>query len=81
MSTIHREGGFSFKVYSNDHQPPHVHVWYSGKRALINVGGGEIGPSLRRNHDMRAPDLHVALQIVKRNQQKFLEKWKEIHAA
>ncbi|MBI4520710.1 MAG: DUF4160 domain-containing protein [Gemmatimonadetes bacterium] len=26
MPTVHRERGFRFQMYPNDHPPPHVHV-------------------------------------------------------
>ncbi|MGQ0814908.1 MAG: DUF4160 domain-containing protein, partial [Gemmatimonadota bacterium] len=37
MATIHREAGISFRVYPNDHAPPHVHAWIGRGYAKIQL--------------------------------------------
>lgn len=75
-----------FYIYTNDHQPAHVHV-YKGKKneanimkAKINIGTSEKRPHLvQGNTNMTNKDIIAALKIVAKNQEVFLEKWQEIH--
>lgn len=39
MPTVHRESGFQFRVFPNDHGPAHVHAIKAGGSAKISVGG------------------------------------------
>jgi hypothetical protein len=38
MPTIHREGGFSIRIYTHDHDPPHVHVFRDGAVGKVTLG-------------------------------------------
>ena len=29
-------------MYFNDHDPPHIHIWYQGFRARVDIGNGEV---------------------------------------
>jgi hypothetical protein len=31
MPTIHRQYGLRFAIFTNDHEPPHVHVFGDGE--------------------------------------------------
>jgi hypothetical protein len=41
MVTIYRAFGFRFMIFSNDHEPPHVHVFGQGGEAKISFTGTE----------------------------------------
>jgi hypothetical protein len=41
MVTIHRALGFRFMIFSNDHTPPHVHVFGQGGEAKISFAGAD----------------------------------------
>ena len=41
--TIFRCEGFSIKVNTRDHLPPHVHVWKDEAEARFAVAGGRVG--------------------------------------
>ncbi|NJN61100.1 MAG: DUF4160 domain-containing protein [Coleofasciculaceae cyanobacterium RL_1_1] len=41
MPTILRQDGFAVRLYFNDHDPPHVHVFKAGGQAKIALGDGE----------------------------------------
>jgi hypothetical protein len=34
--------GITVRMYFNDHDPPHFHVWYQGFRARVLIANGEI---------------------------------------
>jgi hypothetical protein len=44
MITVHRAAGFSVVIFTNDHEPAHVHVFKDGE-AKINLAGPGDAPN------------------------------------
>ena len=42
MVTVHRFDGLRFVIYSNDHDPAHVHVLRAGSEAKIQLVGEQL---------------------------------------
>ena len=34
--------GITVRMYFNDHEPPHFHVWYQGHRARVRIADGDL---------------------------------------
>lgn len=79
MPTIHNEAGFQFRVFINDHEPPHVHVVKQAKTVLIELGDSDTRPRIKRNYGMKLVDVKQALRIVAEQQETFLEHWRKHH--
>ncbi|MQA92137.1 MAG: DUF4160 domain-containing protein [Gemmatimonas sp.] len=79
MPTIHREEGFRFVIYVDDHEPAHVHVLYAGAMARIMIGDTNHRPVVTDPGSMRARDVRKAVRIVEVHQKRFLGAWREIH--
>jgi hypothetical protein len=62
-------------VFTNDHEPPHVHVFKGGAEAIIELFPIEI----RENYRMSRSNLHCALELVSENHQLLSQAWNEIH--
>lgn len=77
MPTVLREDGFNFRIYFNDHSPPHVHVLKAEGEAKISIED-EV-PYLLSNDRMKLKDIRQALIIAYRHQARLLECWREIH--
>ena len=80
MVTVLRDSGFRIVIYSNDHDPAHVHV-VKGKskgsgHAKFNIASGV---ELVEAVNLNASEIRKAGRIVRDNQQLLLEKWNEIH--
>ena len=74
MVTILREAGLRFVIYTDDHEPAHVHVYGDGEARI------DVAHIVAISHrGMTKRDLARALAIVQREQKVFLEKWKDIH--
>lgn len=78
MVTIHREGGFRFFFYSNEHAPAHVHVERNAGEAKFNLLGENGGPELVEADGLKKSDIRRAMAIVEENVAAFLERWMEI---
>lgn len=74
MVTIFRANGFRFVIYTDDHEPAHIHVYGDGE-ARINI----LKVTVLSNRGMNRRDLAVALSIVQQQRTLFLQKWEDIH--
>jgi hypothetical protein len=78
MVVVHRESGFRFVIYKDDHEPAHVHVWGSGE-SIVTLSGADGKPELRRNIGASKADIRRILRIVAHEQLRLLARWQEIH--
>ncbi|SHM70466.1 protein of unknown function [Roseovarius litoreus] len=78
MVTIYRAHGLRIVIFTNDHEPAHVHVFGDGE-LKINLVGPEGIPALVWAQGMKVNDVRRAVQIVENQQDAFLAKWREIH--
>lgn len=74
MPTVWRDGNLRFVIYTDDHPPPHVHVFGGGETkialaepAVVRVVGADWRESRR------------ALTIVREKRDYLIERWNEIH--
>jgi len=75
VATIIRQGGYRVVIFSNDHEPPHVHVFKGGAEAIIEL----VPIQIRENYRMSRRQLRTALQIVLDNEELLIGAWREIH--
>lgn len=73
-------------IYSNDHEPSHVHVFVGRKKSLnqgnikINLGDNENAPEIMIvDPDIDNKFIKEALLLIANNQDLLLEKWRSIH--
>ncbi len=74
MVTLMRAVGMRFVIYTDDHEPAHLHVYGDGEARIDIVNIAAIS-----NRGMSRRDLARALNIVEENRQMFFAKWDEIH--
>lgn len=78
MITVLRAQGLQVAIYSDDHDPPHVHVYCGGKAKIMLVGtNGK--PMLVKASGMTRSDIRKAVRLVTEHQIRLLEVWSEIH--
>ena len=77
MPTVLRVGGFAFKLIPGDHDPPHVHVRYSGKGVVVEI----LSERFRKVRGMNAADISRAQQLVRFHRAELLSAWAELHLA
>jgi len=79
MPTLLRQDGFDIRMYFDDHDPPHVHVFKAGEQAKIELNRLDVLPSLILVQGMSVKDAKAAISIVTEYQTYLLEKWQEYH--
>lgn len=78
MVTIHRAHGLRIVIFTDDHEPAHVHVFGDG-HAKINLTGPDGGPELVWAEDMKRNEVRRAMAVVTEQRDEFLARWREIH--
>ena len=78
MVTVHREGGFRFAIYRDDHEPAHVHAMKDGE-VIVNLVGAGGRPEVRDARGTTTSDIRKIVGIVNARQSEFLAKWQEMH--
>mgnify|MGYP000007999800 CR=1 FL=1 len=71
MVTIYRAHGLRSVIFTNDHEPAHVHVFGDGE-LKINLVGPDGIPALVWAQGMKVNDVRRAVQIVENQQDAFL---------
>ena len=76
MSTVLAQvHGFDVRIYSRDHEPPHVHCWKQRSELVVNLEP----ISVRENNRMSPADARRALSIVAEHQSFLMAEWQRIH--
>lgn len=78
MVTVHRAHGLRIVIFTDDHEPTHVHVFGDG-HAKINLTGPDGGPELVWAEDMKRNEMRRAMAVVTEQRDEFLARWREIH--
>jgi hypothetical protein len=76
VPTVLRVRGFTFRIYTNDHEPVHVHAHLAGGRCRVDVATGEVSNVL----GMKPPDAKEASRIVQAHRVLLTKNWEQIHA-
>jgi histidinol phosphatase-like PHP family hydrolase len=78
MVTIFRAHGLRIVIFSDDHEPAHVHVFGDG-HAKINLLGANGQPELVWAEGMKRNEVRRAMEVVTEQQAVFLVRWRKIH--
>ena len=78
MVTIHCAHGLRFVIFTDDHEPAHVHVFGDGE-AKIDLLGAEGHPELIWSDGMKRSDVRRAMATVEEQRKQFLVLWSKIH--
>jgi len=80
--------GLTVYIYTNDHSPPHVHVFVSRKTSKnqpdikIALGSEEKAPAfVTIDSSISQRDAIKALKLVANHQEDFLKEWDRIHGS
>jgi hypothetical protein len=77
--------GVTFRVYPEDHDPPHVHARYQGVLAILELGGDRQARLADRKDALQPADAkrnHVRhiLNVARTHFDDLMELWEEAHA-
>ncbi len=75
MVTVYRAFGFRFVIFTNDHSPPHVHVFGNGAEALLRLDP----LTLVWSNGFKAPELKRIMAEAGAEHGRLIEEWNRIH--
>lgn len=76
MATVLNERGFKIMVYTDDHDPAHVHIKKNGKYIRVILESVEL---MDEKSYFSSKDTKAALQLVADNLQACWDKWNEYY--
>ena len=77
MVTVFRDGALRFAIYSNDHEPVHVHVLTPDGSATLDLSGPDV--RLDRVHGLSNRQARDALAMGRLRRDEFRSRWEDIH--
>ncbi len=77
MPTAFIEDGYRFKIYPNDHPPPHVHVQKAEHEARVRFD--QI--SIMSNEGFNSRELGKIIELIKEHQETLLAMWALYHGS
>lgn len=83
MGEVLRVNGFKVVIFSDDHNPPHVHIRKGGFEVKIDISGEHAKLILGEGKSRRAADQKLrkqAMKIADDNLKKLMEEWRRIDA-
>lgn len=78
MVVVHRAHGFRVIIYTQDHEPAHVHIVGPG-RAKINLLGPDDRPEVVDVVGIKKSDMRRLLNEVTEHRDRFMREWRRIH--
>ena len=79
MPVILRANGFVVKIYTFDHDPPHVHVFDADGQSIITLGEVTQAPTFREIRRMKPHNAVRALALVREHKLTLLAEWSDVH--
>ena len=76
MPTLFKLFGLIFRIYTRDHQPPHIHVISQEGEAIFII---DYEVTLKDNKGMKPKDVSLAVSILEENKELILEEWNRLH--
>ena len=83
MAEIFRLNGFKVVIFSDDHDPPHVHIRKGDFEVKIDISGDHAALVAGEENSQRAADQKLrkqALKIANDNLTMLMNEWREIDA-
>jgi hypothetical protein len=74
MPTVLRMGGFSFRFYSNDHEPAHVHCKNGDGIVIVEIATGHV---VDQFGEIRKADVLRAVSMVAEHRDHLHREWRE----
>ncbi len=78
MVTIYRAHGLRIVIFTDDHEPAHVHVFGDG-HAKVKLIGPDGGPELVWAEGMKRNEVRRVMDVVIEEQAAFLARWTSMH--
>ena len=73
MPTVLRVKGYRFVIFTNDHNPPHIHVQHAEGAAKVELDP----PLIVEHYKLKQRQLKEIAEIVEENLEYLLVKWQE----
>ncbi|MDE2747634.1 MAG: DUF4160 domain-containing protein [Chloroflexota bacterium] len=70
-----RRHGFDVRIYPDDHEPPHVHVWKGGRQVKIDLETMEV---ISASHKFNSREIGQIVKLLLEHESLLLSVWKRL---
>jgi hypothetical protein len=74
MPTVLRINGYAFRLYTDDHPPPHVHVVHAGEKVVVDLDT----LAIRDVVNMKSRDVLRVVEWVAENRERLIFQWNRL---
>jgi hypothetical protein len=71
--------GYKFVIFSDDHEPAHVHVKKAGNMVRIQLDTGQSVKILTIHGNLKIPEIAKAKSLTIEYNETLLREWRKIH--
>ncbi len=75
LPTVMKFGNIRFYIYGDDHNPPHVHVVFRDRMAVIAIGTGLV----MKHKGFKESELKVLVQKIAENKDTLVAAWRSFN--
>ena len=79
MPTVHRARGLRFVIFTDDHEPAHIHAIGAGGEVKIDLDPGGRGPEVVWVKGLSRGDVRRAMTEVTKEGPRLMNVWTRIH--
>lgn len=76
MPTVLTVAGLRLRIYTQDHQPPHIHVIGAEGAAKLTIGEH---PKVMENRGLRPAEVRLALATISVEAERLMDVWRQYH--
>ena len=76
VTILHRQRyGYDVRMYPDDHDPPHVHVWKGGRQVKIDLEAMEVMAS---NRHFTSREIGQIINLLREHESLLLSVWERL---
>jgi hypothetical protein len=79
MPTILSVDDYRVQIFTQDHLPPHAHIFARGCEAIVFLNCSEESVTLRENFRFNGREIKAIMRIVQAHQAVLCEAWENVH--
>ena len=76
VTILHRRRhGYDVRMYSGDHDPPHVHVWKGGRQVKIDLESMDV---ISTKHDFNSREIGQIIKLLREHESLLISVWERL---
>ncbi len=79
VTILHRQRyGYDVRMYPDDHDPPHVHVWKGGRQRKVELESMEV---ISSSHKFNKREVRQIVNLLRQHEALLLSVWEQLQGS